>query len=338
MKALVYTQPHRVELQELPDPPIKPDEVLIRVRAVGVCGSDLDGFLGKSKKRIPPLVLGHEFSGEVMELGRGVSAFHAGETVAVYPLVSCGECRYCQTHRYHICPQRKVYGLDFHGGLCEYVSVPQQCLFRLPSSLSFVQGALVEPVANAVHVLAKCPSVAGQTGLIYGVGPIGALVYLVARHFGARLLAVVDRNPRRLAILNNLSANLVVDSSEQNPVETILAWTEGRGVDFSVDAVGHSICRQNAIACTASGGTVIWIGLAGDVCEIDGRAVVTREVEIKGSYAYGRNDFARSISLLQQGSLPLGLLVSEVQLDQGQQVFEDLASGYTSLMKAVFVF
>ncbi|PYV45274.1 MAG: hypothetical protein DMG06_03100 [Acidobacteria bacterium] len=337
VKALVYTQPHRVELQELPDPSIKPEEVLIRVRAVGICGSDLDGFLGKSKKRIPPLVLGHEFSGEIVEIGRGVSAFRAGEAVAVYPLVSCGECDYCRTHRYHICPRRKVFGLDFHGGLSEYVSVPQQCLFRIPSGLSFLEGTLIEPLANAVHVLAKCPSVPGQTGLVYGVGHIGVLVYLAARHSGARLVAVVDRNPRRLAILKSLGANLVVDSSEQNPVEAILAWTEGRGVDFSVDAVGHSMCRQNAIACTAAGGTVIWIGLAGDVCEIDGRAVVTREVEIKGSYAYGRKDFARAISLLEQGLLPLKPLVTEAKMEQGQQVFEDLVSANTSLMKVIFV-
>jgi len=337
MKALVYTGPHRVELQELPDPSIKRDEVLIRVRAVGVCGSDLDGFLGKSKKRIPPLVLGHEFSGEIVEIGRGVSSFRSGEAVAVYPLVSCGECRYCRSHRCHICPQRKVFGLDFHGALSEYVAVPQQCLFRIPSGLSFLEAALIEPLANAVHVLSKCPSVPDQTGLVYGVGPIGVLVYLVARHVGARLLAVVDCNPQRLGILKNLGADLTVNSSEQNPVETILAWTQGGGVDFSVDAVGHSICRKNAIACTASGGTVIWIGLAGDVCEIDGRAVVTREVEIRGSYAYGRDDFTRSISLLQQGLVPLKPLVSEVQMEQGQQLFEDLASGRTSVMKAIFV-
>ncbi|PYV15073.1 MAG: hypothetical protein DMG21_16165 [Acidobacteria bacterium] len=122
MRALVYTAPRHLEIQDLPSPEPKPGEFLVRVRAAGVCGSDLDGFLGKSKKRVPPLVLGHEFSGEIVNSGNGAPDFCAGDRVAVFPLISCGQCSYCRSSRHHICPARRVYGLDFHGGLAECVS------------------------------------------------------------------------------------------------------------------------------------------------------------------------------------------------------------------------
>lgn len=336
MKALVYTSPRRVELQDLPAPQAGPQEVLVRVRASGVCGSDLDGFLGKSKKRIPPLVLGHEFSGEIVEVGAEVAGFRPGEAVTVYPLVTCGQCRYCQSGRHQICPNRKVYGLDFHGALAEYVSAPLRCLFRLSPGMSFVEGALVEPLANALHVLDRCPSVEGQTGLVYGAGPIGVVVFWAATHFGARRLALVDVNAQRLAKLKDWGADLVIHGSAQDVVKTVLEWTAGGGVDFAVDAVGHAICRQNILKCLAAGGTAVWIGLGEDFCEIDGRAMVTRELEIKGSYAYDLKDFARAISLLAQKTFPVQAFVSEAQLEQGQAVFEELASGHSPLLKAVF--
>lgn len=336
MKALVYTAPRRLELQDLPEPPVKPNECRVRVRAAGVCGSDLDGFLGRSKKRVPPLVLGHEFSGEIVEIGREISDFRVGDSVAVYPLVTCGQCIYCRGGRNQICQNRKIYGLDFNGALAEYVSAPRQCLFRLPAGMSFVEGALVEPLANALHVMVNYPVVDGQTGLVYGAGPIGLFIFMVAKYLGARRLAVVDLNPHRLRILKELGADLVLDASERDPVESVLQWSEGRGVDFAVDAVGRPICRQNTLACTAPGGRIVWIGLGEDLCEIDGRVVVTRELEIKGSYAYGLQDFARSIAMIEQRVLPLTSFISESPLEQGQAVFEELASGNSSLMKSVF--
>ena len=335
MTALVYTAPRRVEMQDLPEPPVKANECRVRVRDAGVCGSDLDGFLGHSKKRVPPLVLGHEFSGEIVETGGDISDLKVGDPVAVYPLLACGHCVYCRSERHQICPNRKVYGLDLHGALAEYVSAPRHCLFRLPEGMSFLEGALVEPLANAIHVMANFPGLKGQTGLIYGAGPIGLFVFLVAKDFGARRLALVDLNPNRLAVLKSLGADLVVDASREDPVAAILGWAEG-GVDFAVDAVGRSICRQNALACTAGGGKMVWIGLSEDLCEVDGRAIVTRELQIKGSYAYGLQDFARSITMIAGKTLPLQSFVHEYALECGQAVFEELASGQSSLVKAVF--
>jgi L-iditol 2-dehydrogenase len=280
--------------------------------------------------------LGHEFSGQIEEVGGKISGFSLGEAVAVYPLIACGSCQYCKSGRHNLCPQRKVFGLDFHGGLAEYASVPEECLFRIPPMMTYTEAALVEPLANALHVMGKCSNIKDQTGLVYGCGPIGLLVFLAAKHYRARRVAVVELNQHRLRIARDLGADLVVDAAELNPVDSILEWTEGRGVDFAVDAVGNSICRQNTIACTSLGGTVVWIGLGGDICEIDGRAVVTREVEIKGSYAYSKHDFARAIALIEQRAIPVHSFISEVRLEQGQSVFDELTNGQTTTMKAVF--
>jgi L-iditol 2-dehydrogenase len=337
MKALVYTAPHRLELQDLATPSIKPDEALVRIRAVGVCGSDLHGFLGKSKKRIPPLVLGHEFCGEVAEVGNQVAGFKPGDPVVVYPLIGCGQCRFCRSRQENICPDRKVYGLDFHGGLAEYVSVPGHCLFQMPGEMSFLEGSLVEPLANAIHVMEKCGDVAGQTGVVIGAGPIGLLSFWEARQLGADKLAIVDINPRRLETIMDLGPDLVIDASKQEPVRTILDWTHGQGVDFSIDAVGSSVCRSNSVGCTAMGGTVVWIGLEEDLCEIDSRAVVTREVQIRGTYAYTKANFTGAISLLETKALPYRTFTRIADFTDGQTIFDDLASGRSSITKAVFM-
>ncbi|PYT21009.1 MAG: galactitol-1-phosphate 5-dehydrogenase [Acidobacteria bacterium] len=334
MKALVYTAPLRLEMRELADPQPKAGEVLVRIRAVGVCGSDLNGFLGRSKKRVPPLVLGHEFSGEVAT-SDGVGDIALGAAVAVYPIVSCGTCEYCVTQRDNLCAARQVYGLDFHGGLAEYASVPARCLFRMPPSISFVEGSLVEPLANAIHVVGRCGAIRGRTGLIYGAGPIGILCALVTKQNGARI-AVVDRNVHRLTRTKELTAALAVDATALDPVTSVIEWTGGRGVDFAIDAVGTAQCRQNSIACTASGGAVICIGLEDEVCAVDTRPIVTREVDVKGAYAYTRPDFAEALSMLARKLLPWESLVTKSALPQGQAIFDDLASGHSSILKAVF--
>ncbi len=335
MKALVYTAPRQLRMLDLPDPLPKPGEVLVRIRAAGVCGSDLHGFLGRSRKRVPPLVLGHEFTGEVADGGQG-AGFGTGDEVAVYPIIGCGVCGYCTSDRENLCPSKRVYGLDLHGGLAEYVCAPARCLFRLPGGMSFLEGSLIEPLANAIHVLKRLPDVRGQSGLIYGAGPIGMFCAFVATQFGARRIAVADRNPHRLASMKPIGVNRTVDATAEDPVPTILEWSGGNGADFSIDAVGNTACRQNTIDCTAAGGAVVCIGLEEEVCAVDTRPLVTREVDLKGSYAYTRADFAEAISLLERKLLPWKKVVTIAQLVHGQAIFDELASGTSAIMKAVF--
>ncbi|MGI8960151.1 MAG: zinc-dependent alcohol dehydrogenase [Bryobacteraceae bacterium] len=192
MKALVYTRPMNVELRDLDAPQLGDGDVLVRVRACGVCGSDLHGFRGNRSRRVPPLVLGHEFSGDIGENGNS-RRLRTGSQVAIYPLLCCGNCIYCSTGRENLCPSRRVFRLDLHGGLAEFVAVRENCLFPLAPGMSHIEGALVEPVANALHILSRIPNVCGGTGLIYGAGPIGLLSAYIAREAGAARLVVVDR-------------------------------------------------------------------------------------------------------------------------------------------------
>jgi L-iditol 2-dehydrogenase len=335
VKALVYTQPYRLEVRDLPDPVLRSNEALVQTRAVGVCGSDLHGFSGRSKRRVPPLVLGHEFSGEIAATGSDISRFKAGDKVIVYPLVFCGLCEYCLRNWQQLCVSRKLFGLDFHGAMAEYVAVPEDCIIPLPSGLSYSAGALVEPLAVGLHVLEQCSNVAGKTGLIYGAGGIGLLTYLSARQMGASSLAVVDRNPHRLEKIKELGADLTVNANEQDPVEMVLAWTRGRGVDFAVDAVGVRASQLNTIACTASGGTVVVVGLVDSTCEIDFQRIILRELRIRGSYAYTKPEFQQALSWIAQGVIPAEKFVSEASLWDGQKVFEELTTGSSKLTKVI---
>ena len=162
------------------------------------------------------------------------------------------------------------------------------------------------------------------------------LCAFVARQRGGRVVMMVDRNANRLAQLKDLAADVTIDSSQHDPVASVLAETGGRGVDFAIDAVGNIECRQNSITCTASGGTVICIGLEEEVCSVDTRPVVTRELDVKGAYAYSRSDFAEALSMLDRKLLPWSRLVTRTSLTQGQAIFDDLATGHSSILKAVF--
>ena len=336
MKALVYTAPRRIELRELPLPVIKSREVLIKIRAAGICGSDKDGFLGRSKKRIPPLVLGHEFSGEIADAGSEVSRFRVGQAVAVYPLITCGRCAYCNVGQTHLCVERKLFGLDINGALAEYVAVPEQCVFATPSNVSFLAAALVEPFAVALHVVEQIPNLRTATGLVYGAGSLGVLICIAAKLLGARAVAVVDKNQHRLEVIKQLGADLIVNSDKDDPIEKILEWTGRQGVEFSVDAAGHSICRKEAIVLTRSGGIIVLVGLVDAATEFDAGTIIARELAIRGSYAYTRDNFAKSLSLIGEGKVPLELFVTRAQLDDGPRVFEESVGDHSLWTKVVF--
>ena len=336
MKALVYTAPRRMELRDLPLPVIKSREVLIKIKAAGICGSDKNGFLGRSTKRVPPLVLGHEFSGEIVDAGSEVSRFRVGQAVAVYPLITCGRCAYCTIGQAHLCAERKLFGLDFNGALAEYVAVPDQCVFAIPSNVGFVAAALAEPLAVALHVMEHIPNLSSATGLIYGAGSLGVLVCIAAKILGVRSIAVVEKNQHRLEVVKQLGADLIVNSDRGDSIEKILEWTGRRGVDFSVDAVGHTICRKEAVVLTRSGGIILLVGLMDALTEFDTATIIARELAVKGSYAYTRDNFEKSLCLIAEGKIPMELFVTCVQLGDGPRVFEESVGDKSRWTKVVF--
>ena len=297
MKALVYPAFDQIEVQEVPVPSPKPGELLIRVAAVGICGSELEQFASRSPRRPPPLIMGHEFCGEVAAVGAGINSFQEGERVVVSSVIPCFTCDFCRDGQTHLCPKREVFGMRRPGGFAEYVAVPATVTFALPEKVSPLQGALVEPLANGVHVFSLVQARFPETVVVFGAGTIGLLALQVAKALGAFRLVAVDTNPFRLEIAHELGAEPVIDPRQQDVREVLLEFTRGRGVDVAVDAVGAAETRQTALSVTRPGGEVVWIGLHSDRTDLSGYEVVLGERKIVGSYAVTPRDLQTAIGL-----------------------------------------
>src|SRR5262249_18413507 len=254
MKALVYEGAWQMPLREIEQPAPGPEDVVVTVRAVGVCGSDVHGFTGSTGRRYPGIVMGHEFTGAVTALGERVTDHHVGERVVVHPLVTCGTCEMCRAGRPNVCLNRTMIGMHQHGAYAEAVSVPQRQLHRLPETLSWEHGALVEPLAVALHAVNATPLNLMEHVVGGGAGPIGLLVLLAARLKGAGNIIVTDRSPHRLALAQQLGADLVVNVAEQDVVAAVHAVTGGVGAHAAIEAVGITPTVQQALAVTRIGG------------------------------------------------------------------------------------
>lgn len=325
MKALVYTAPYRVELQDLPRPQPGPGEVLIQVAAAGICGSDVHGFRGRSARRKPPLVMGHEFTGRVAALGSGVDDLPLGQMVVVNPLLPCGACEWCLAGRSHICPYRKLIGMDRPGAFADYVVVPRRAIFPLPDGMSPALGTMAEALANSVHIIQQNAAGLMRGVAVVGAGTQGLLALQMARLAGISPRLITDMEPYRLEVARELGADLAIHAREQDPVQAVLDFTGGRGVDLVIEAVGHNVTRQQAIAMAAPGGRIVFLGLHEVWSELDCQAIVARELTVRGSYAYSSHDFLTSLDLLASGRVEVSSWLDEAPLTEGQRVFEALA-------------
>jgi threonine dehydrogenase-like Zn-dependent dehydrogenase len=307
MRALVFVAPGRVELRDEPEPTPGDGEELIAVRASGICGSELHGFRSIGM-RVPPLIMGHEFVGTTS----------SGERVAVNPLLSCGDCDSCAGGRPQLCRHRGLLGVSRAGGFAETVAVPRSALHRLPDELTWGAGALVEPLANAVHAWSLLPTPPARVGVIGG-GPIGLLCGLFARARGCDV-QLSEPLPHRRSV----AAGLGLDA-----VETL------RGENDAVfDAVGLPDTRRAGVELTRPGGAVVWIGLAEDGVELSGNTIVRTEKKVYGSFAYMPAEFAAAVQLATQLDLSW---TTEVPIDEADTAFYELAAGRGNMVKAVLV-
>lgn len=344
MKALVYTANRKLEWLDWPDPQLETGEALVRVEACGVCGSDVHGWQGKSRGRMPPLVLGHEMAGRVEQAPADVAdALPVGARVAVYPVIGCGNCRYCAAGREALCRRRRLLGLHVSGGLAEYLKAPARNLYALPPSVSVTGGALVEPLANALHFVRSACSAPGPA-LIMGAGAIGLLMLLAARD--ERLpsqggpafprLAVAEVNPHRAAMAQAFGADLVVDPSHPDAAAQLQQFFGEDGCRVAFDAAGFTASRQLALRVVASGGMVVLAGMGDEETAFDCVEVIRREIRLNGVYGYSREEFRQAIDWLAAGKAPAQPWVTEASLRDGQSVFEQLAAPGCQLIKAVF--
>ncbi|MBI3828563.1 MAG: alcohol dehydrogenase catalytic domain-containing protein [Planctomycetes bacterium] len=328
MKALVMTAFHKVEVQDVAEPKAGFGEVVVKVGATGICGSDMHGFHGRSPRRQPGLVLGHETHGWVRDLGPGVDPALKGKRVSVNPLVSCGTCEMCRQGRQNVCLNWYLIGMDrVPGGMAESFKIPAHNLLPLPDSVDDGEAVMIEPLANAVHLLAHAPTYHGQypTAAIWGGGTLGMAILCVCRARGVRVLAVVEPNPRRAAVAKQLGAESVLDPKSQDVVAEVRKLTGGRGVDLGLEAVGIPITRQQTVAALVKGGTALLLGLDAPETTFDLTDCVRREIRLQCSYGFNNKDFLEAYNLVVNGAFKLKPWIDIVPLNEGQAAFDRLS-------------
>jgi L-iditol 2-dehydrogenase len=330
MQALLLTKYRNLKLTDAPRPALRPTDVLVRVAACGICGSDVHGYDGKSGRRIPPLIMGHEAAGTVVEVGPQVARAQVGDRVTFDSTISCGACPECRRGKVNLCSHRRVLGVscgDYrqHGAFAEFVAVPEHILYPLPASLSFEHAALIEPVSVAVHAVDRLNVTPGERALVVGSGMIGLLVIQALRIAGCSEVVAVDIDDSRLKLAHELGANLAL-----NPRDDVLV-----NFDIAIDAAGNAPAFRTAIACARRGGRVGLIGNLSPDVPFPLQDVVTRELTLVGSCA-SAGEYPRAIELVASGAIRVDPLISAVApLEQGPQWFERLYGGEPGLMKVI---
>jgi L-iditol 2-dehydrogenase len=271
MKAIRMYAPRDLRLEQVPVPEIKENEALVKVMAVGICGSDIPRIL-QYGAYISPITPGHEFAGEIVEVGSGVTGFKAGDRVTVPPLMPCFKCEYCRQGHFSLCKDYNYFGSRCDGAFAQYVAVPEINLLRIADNVSFEAAATADPLANALHAIRRSGFKPGDKVCVFGVGAIGlyAIQYMKAK--GARIAVAVDVDERKLEAARNCGADVTVDGRCQDVVEQVTAATDG-GVDVCIDASGFPLAQHNAIMVTAKHGTMVLLGISHKPLELSEKCV-----------------------------------------------------------------
>ena len=341
MKALVLNEYKRLDLMDVPAPDPAPDEVLVRVRSCGICGSDVHGYDGSSGRRIPPVIMGHEASGEVALVGTAVKGFAPGDRVTFDSMISCRNCVFCRHGRPNLCEDRRVLGVscdDYrcHGAFAEYVAVPSHIVFHVPDGVAFDEAAMVEPVSVAVHAVARANPTLADKAVVVGAGMIGLLTIQALRSAGCGQIISVDLASDRLDLARNLGADETIQPSHGTDVPaTVRALTGGLGADLAMEAVGADATVSMSIESVRKGGRVVLIGNIAPTVSFGLQSVVTREIDVLGSCA-SANDYPACLDLMARGAIRVRpLLSASVSLARGQEMFDRLYAGEAGLTKVI---
>jgi L-iditol 2-dehydrogenase len=340
MRALLLSEYKKLSIVEMPVPEIGDDDVLVRVRACGICGSDIHGYDGSTGRRIPPLVMGHEGAGVVERVGRGVHGVAPGDRVSFDSTVSCGTCEFCRGGRINLCDHRTVLGVSTgeyrrHGAFAEYVAVPARIVYKLPDSLPFERAALLEAVSVAVHAVSLRVPQPEDTAVVIGSGMIGILIVQVLRAKGCRHIVAVDVDPRKLALARRMGASITVNASETDVPAAVRDVTDGRGAQVSFEVVGQGDTLLNAIRSLRKGGTVVLVGNLSATVALPLQEVVSRQIAVLGSCA-SSGEIPECIDLLARGLVDVDPIISlTAPLDDAPALFERLHGGDPALMKVI---
>ena len=340
MNALVLTDYLHLQLQHVPTPEPGPDEVLIRIAACGICGSDVHGFDGSSGRRIPPIIMGHEGAGAIAATGSAVTGWSVGDRVTFDSTLYCGKCDFCRRGEVNLCDSRQVIGVscaDYrrNGAFAEYVIVPARVLYHLPDELPFTEAAMIEAVSVALHAVKVSEFRAGQTALVIGAGMIGTLIVQALRVAGAGHILAADLDPTRLEEATRSGAHTTINPNDGTHTVTSALSLYHSGLDHVFEAVGALPTVKQAISAVRKGGTVTLVGNIARHVELPLQTVVTRQIRLQGSAA-SAGEYPRAIELLASKQIDVRPLISAVEpLSRGAEAFERLHSREPNLIKII---
>lgn len=342
MKALVLERYNHLVYKNVPRPVLGADDVLVQVKACGICGSDVHGMDGSTGRRIPPLIMGHEASGVIAEVGSNVKQYQPGARVTFDSTVYCGACFYCRRGEINLCDHRRVLGVSCDeyrqdGALAEYVAVPQHILFMLPDKISFAQSAMVEPCSVALHAVEGTPVSLNDTAVVVGAGIIGLLVIQTLRVAGCGQIVAIDLQPERLALARQLGADMGLGPGKDDIIALIGKMTANRGADLAIDAVGINASLETALSSLRKGGALTLIGNLSTQVELPLQSVVTGEITLRGSCA-SRGEYPAALDMIARGAINVDALISaEAPLSEGAQWFQRLYQKEKDLLKVILV-
>ena len=339
MKALLLSRYRHLELTDLAVPEPGRDEVLIRVAACGICGSDVHGYDGSSGRRIPPIVMGHEAAGTIAALGKDVKKFSEGDRVTFDSTIYCGSCANCDRGDVNLCDNRQVVGVscgDYRraGAFAEFVAVPARIVYRLPEILPFEEAAMVEAVSVALHAVSLVPVHPQDKALVVGAGMIGLLILQALHAAGCSHVYVSDVDQSRLNLAQELGAAATLLAGP-GLMSQVMAVTGGAGMDLVIEAVGIDATVRSAIDSVRKGGNVVLVGNVSPEVTLPLQKVVTRQIRLQGSCA-SAGEYPRAIELMSSDSIRVKPLITAIApLEEGPGWFERLYAREPNLMKVV---
>ena len=318
MLAAVLHKKEELSLEEVPIPEISEDEVIIRVKKCGICGTDPHIFKGNFPAPFP-LIMGHEFSGEIVNVGKQVKSVAIGAKVTVDINISCNHCYFCRVGQKLLCESIKQIGVHVDGAFAEYVKVPQGNIYTLPDEMDWEKAAYIEPLACAIHGLERARMTIGSSVAIIGAGPMGLALGKLAKLNGAAQVILTELNQSRIEKAKAIGADHVIHAGQENPIEAVKELTEGRGAHFVFEAVGSSYTYRQAFEMVRRGGTLIAYGAAPADAAIDIKPfdIFSKELTIVGSYAGSYGTWQQAIELIKNGLFnPHEIITKTIALEQ----------------------
>ena len=318
----VMTAPGKIEFREIETPVPKAGEVLIRIMKIGVCGSDIHVWHGKHPFTSYPVTQGHEVSGEIAALGAGVENLEVGQKVTIQPQVVCGKCYPCRHGKYNLCETLKVMGFQTTGVASEYFAVDAAKVTPLPQEMSFDEGAMIEPLAVAVHAVRKFGDMQGMRVAVLGAGPIGILVAQAAKGMGAESVLITDISDLRLEKARQCGVDFCVNTRETDFGEAMVSSFGPDKADVIYDCAGNNVTMGQAIRCARKGSTIILVAVFAGMAEVDLAVLNDHELDLNTTMMYRNEDYLEAIELVRAGKVDLKPLISK------HFAFRDYAEAY----------